>query len=119
MAEAKKTKPLKKTIDEQIAETEAKLKNLRSKKAEQLLGKTAPGMGQLLAAIDAVVAQNGKCKVVDIVKSISKIKRLGLTIAATPRKKREPKQAAPSTTVSDSAAPRPRRASKATSKAKK
>lgn len=79
----------KKTIQQQIDEMEARLKLLREKQSEQVLEKTSPGMDQVLAAVDSVVELN-KCKIVDVLRSVARIKRQGLTITAATRTKRTP-----------------------------
>ena len=79
----------KKTIQQQIDEMEAKLKLLKEKQNEQVLDSTSPGMDQVLAAIDHAVKEN-QCKIIDVLRSVSKIRRQGLTITAATRKKRTP-----------------------------
>ena len=46
-------------------------------------------MDQVLAAIDHVVKED-QCKIIDVLRSVSKIRRQGLTITAATRKKRTP-----------------------------
>ena len=68
---------------------EAKLKLLKEKQNEQVLDSTSPGMDQVLTAIDQAVKEN-QCKIIDVLRSVSKIRRQGLTITAATRKKRTP-----------------------------
>lgn len=77
----------KKTLQQQIDETEAKLKSLKERQADHRLERASPGMDQLLVALDVVVKEN-KCKVVDVIKSLSKMKKLGLQFTSPTRKKK-------------------------------
>ena len=76
---------VKKTIQQQIEEAKAKLAKLESKAAEKGLDKSSPGMDQLLTALDVVCKEN-KCGVIDVIKSVSRLKKLGLKIERPPRK---------------------------------
>ena len=87
---AKQIVAAKKTLDEQIAETEAKLAKLKAQKSGSLLDKESPGVAALISALDAVISQN-KCKVIDAIHAISRLKKLGLKIEVPQRKKREKK----------------------------
>ena len=77
----------KRTIEERIAETQAKLKSLqaeekklKSAKAKKLvLTKESAGVAELLKQIDSVAKQNG-VKAVDVIKAVAKLKRTGLVI---------------------------------------
>ena len=86
----KKIVAAKKSLDEQIAEAEAKLAKLKAQKSGMALDKTSPGVSQLMVVLDDVCEQNG-CGVIDIIKSISRMKKLGLKIDRPPRKPREKK----------------------------
>jgi uncharacterized membrane protein len=83
--------PAAKTLDQQIAETKAKLDRLQAKKDSRVLEKTSVGVDQLLTVLDDVCNKNG-CKVVDVFRAVSRIKKLGLTIDRAPRKTTEPKK---------------------------
>jgi len=78
----------KKTLEQQIEEAEAKLKELKAKQKEKVLEKTSPGMDQLLAAIEAVKTDND-CSVFDILRSVSRIKKTGATLIPAVKKKKE------------------------------
>ena len=79
----------KKSLQQQIDEQEARLKKLKAMKASLGLEDTAPGMTELILALDEVVKLN-KCTVADVLRSVSRIKRQGLTITAATRTKRTP-----------------------------
>lgn len=81
---------LKKSLQQQIADAELGLKKLKDKAAGGLLTKETAGMDQVLNAIEAVTKSND-CNTIDVLKSISKIKKLGLTITAPDRKPRAKK----------------------------
>lgn len=82
----------KKTIQQQIADAKAKLEKLEAKAAGGLLSKDTAGMDQVLSGIETICKTN-KCKTIDVLRSISTIKKLGLTITAPDRKPREAKDA--------------------------
>ncbi len=75
----------RRTIEERIAETEAKLKALQEEgrkiKAAKKLGltKDSAGVAELLKQIDSVAKQNG-VKAADVIKAVAKLKRTGLVI---------------------------------------
>jgi hypothetical protein len=77
----------KRTIEERITETQAKLKSLqnevkkiKSAKGKKLvLTKESAGVAELLNQIDLVTKQNG-VKVADVIKAVAKFKRTGLVI---------------------------------------
>lgn len=79
----------RKTVEQQIATTKAKLKALRAAQKEQLksklknkikdLTKDSEGMTELLAAIEAV-SKTHKIKVPEVIKVVARIKRTGLRI---------------------------------------
>lgn len=75
----------KRTIDERIAEAQAKLESLQkqklnSVKAKKLkLTKESVGVAELLNQIDSVAKQNG-VNVADVIKAVAKLKRTGLVI---------------------------------------
>ena len=77
----------KKTIDQQIAAAEAKLAKLKAMKEGTALDKTSPGMDQLQAALDVVCKENS-CTVVDVIKTVSRLRKLGLKIERPIRKPR-------------------------------
>jgi len=82
-----------KSLEQQIKAAEEKLARLKALKDGAALSKTSPGMQELLAALENVCTQN-KCKIIDVVKSISKIKRVWYKVevaARKPKKPREPK----------------------------
>jgi hypothetical protein len=81
---------VKKTLQVQVAETEAKLAKLKAKLSGSLLDKTSPGVEKLISALDDVISQNN-CKVIDAIHAISKVKKLGLKIEVPLRKAREKK----------------------------
>ncbi len=81
---------VKKTLQQQIEEAEAKLKSLKAKQSEKVLEKTSPGVDQLLAAIDVVTKAN-KCSVFDVLKSVSRIKKTGAKIERPTKKPRQDK----------------------------
>ena len=81
---------IKKTLQQQIEEAEAKLKLLKAKQSEKVLEKTSLGMEQLLAAIEVVTKEN-KCSVFDVLKSVSRIKKTGAKIEPPTKKKKESK----------------------------
>lgn len=74
----------KRTIEERIAETQAKLKSLQNEKKiisakAKKLTKESAGVAELLNQIDSVAKQNG-VKVADVIKAVAKLKRTGLVI---------------------------------------
>ena len=81
---------VKKTLQQQIEEAEAKLKLLKAKQSEKVLEKSSLGVEQLLAAIEVVTKEN-KCSVFDVLKSVSRIKKTGAKIEPPTKKKREVK----------------------------
>lgn len=78
----------KKTPTELIAYHKAQLAKLEGKSAE--LTKDSPGVAELLSAFDHVVEAN-KCSATDLIKNLSKFKRLGLKIESVVRKARTSK----------------------------
>jgi len=83
----------KKSRVEMIAELKAKLAKLEAE-SEETVEKNAPGVDKLLTAFDDVCKKN-KCRSIVVIRSLSKFRKLGLTIEAPVRKKREPKAAKP------------------------
>ena len=79
---------MKKTQAELIAYHKAQLAKLEGKSAE--LTKDSPGVSVLLSAFDQVVTDN-KCSATDLIKNLSKFKRLGLKIESVERKPRQTK----------------------------
>ena len=75
----------KRTIEDRIADTQAKLKLLQSekKKLEQTkakkLTRASAGMAELLKQIDSV-AKHNNVKAADVIKLAAKLKRTGLVI---------------------------------------
>ena len=81
----------RRSIEDRIAETQAKLKALEEKKKAMeekrksaktmklVLTKDSPGITELLNHIDSTAKQNG-VKVADIIKAVAKLKRTGLVI---------------------------------------
>ena len=78
----------KKTKDEMIAYHKAQLAKLEGKSSE--LTKDSAGVAELLAAFDKVVTEN-KMSATDVIKNLSKFKRLGLKIESVERKPRQTK----------------------------
>lgn len=76
-----------KTLDQQIEAAKAKLAKLEAMKAGKRLEKNSPGVEQLLSSLDAVCSVNG-CNVVDVIHTISRLKKLGLKIERPVRKPR-------------------------------
>lgn len=88
-----KKSTVRKSLDQQIEDAREKLKSLEAQKAEKGLEKTSLGMEKLLAELENVIKQN-KCKTVDVLRSINRIKKVGATIQVkerAPRKKLEKK----------------------------
>ena len=83
----KKKVVVKKTLQQQIEETKAKLSLLEEKRAAHGLETDSPGMDKLLEALQSVADLN-KCKFVEIFRSVSRIKRLGLKFEV-PKKTRK------------------------------
>ena len=83
----------KKTRAEKIADLKAQLAKLEAE-SEETVEKTSPGVDKLLTAFDDVCKKN-KCGSIVVIRSLSKFRKLGLTIEAPVRKKREPKAAKP------------------------
>ena len=79
----------KKTRDEMIAYHEAQLAKLKGSVGE--LTKESDGVTELLAAFDKVVVSN-KVSATDVIKNLSKFKRLGLKIESVERKPRQPRK---------------------------
>ena len=79
----------KKTKDEMIAYHEAQLAKLKGSAGE--LTKDSAGVAELLSAFDKVVASN-KISATDVIKNLSKFKRLGLKIESVERKPRQPRK---------------------------
>ena len=79
------TKKARKSIDELIADAEAKLKELHNRKNSVKetfeLNKDSSGMTELISAFDAVV-QGNKVKASDVIRAIAKIKRIRIEIPA-------------------------------------
>jgi hypothetical protein len=81
----------RKTLEEMIADTKAKLKELEAKSKAKGKNKTteltkdSDGMVALIAAIDAV-ATTHKITVPEVVKAVARIKRTGLIITNAVRK---------------------------------
>jgi len=77
----------RRTIEEQIAEAQAKLKALQeqgkkikeAKSKRFVLNKDSAGVAELLNQIDSVAKQNG-VKAADVIKAVAKLKRTGLLI---------------------------------------
>ncbi len=81
---------IKKSIQQQIEDAEARLRRLKAKQAEQKLDVSSPGMDKLLSALEVVTNEN-KCSVFDVIKSVSRIKRTGAKIEPPTKKKRQVK----------------------------
>ncbi len=77
----------RRTLDQQIADIEAKLKKLQSKKSgaaeKPELTRDSEGMNELLAAFDHVSASN-KVKSAEVIALLARIKRTRISV--TPRK---------------------------------
>lgn len=74
----------KRTIEDRIADTQAKLKLLQSEKKLELtkakkLTRASAGMAELLKQIDSV-AKHNNVKAADVIKLAAKLKRTGLVI---------------------------------------
>lgn len=86
----------KKTIDDQIAATEAAIKKqqakldvLKAKKSGSgALTKESPGMGELFSALKKVSDENS-CNNIEIVKAVVRMKKLPVKIEVTPKKPRD------------------------------
>jgi len=78
----------KKTVEELKAYYKAQLAKLEGKSAE--LTKDSPGVSELLAAFDRVGKDND-ISATDLIRNLSKFKRLGLKIASVERRPRQPK----------------------------
>ena len=79
----------KKTRDEMIAYHEAQLAKLKGSVGE--LTKDSAGVAELLAAFDRVGKDN-EISATDLIKNLSKFKRLGLKIESPDRKPRQPRK---------------------------
>ena len=81
----------RKTLDEMIEDTKARLKELeaksklKAKSSSKDLTKDSEGIAALAAALDAV-AKVHKIKIPEVIKQIARIKRSGLTITNAVRK---------------------------------
>jgi hypothetical protein len=81
----------RKTLEEMIADTKARLKELETKSklkgkaGSKDLTKDSEGIAELAAAIE-VVSKAHKIKTPEVIKQIARIKRTGLTITNTVRK---------------------------------
>ena len=80
----------KKTKAELLAYHKAQIAKLEGTLGE--LTKDSPGIADLLSAFDRVVTDN-KCSATDLIKNLSKFKRLGLKIESVERKPRQKKTA--------------------------
>ena len=78
----------KKTKSEMIAYHKAQLTKLEGKSGD--LSKESPGVADLISAFDRVVEDNN-CSATELIKNLSKFKRLGLKIESPVRKPRQPK----------------------------
>lgn len=76
---------VKPTIEDRIADTQAKLKSLQNERKKlqaakaKKLTKASIGVADLLRQIDSVAKQN-HVKVADVIKLVAKLKRTGLLI---------------------------------------
>ncbi len=82
---------IKKSLEQKIADAKKKLVQLEAKKAEKGLEKDSAGMEKLLAEVE-IVCQLNKCKTIDVVRSIARIKKTGAKIVKDV-KARKPKAA--------------------------
>ncbi len=89
MAETKKTAKKKMTRKEKIAFHKAEAKRLEAEEAEYL-EKDAPGMVDLLAAFKQVCDRNDVRSIV-VIKTLSKVRHLGLKFTTPERKSRTSK----------------------------
>ncbi len=85
----------KQTKEQQLAAIEAAEKKLAQRKAKLLakvadLGKDSPGMSALIDAVQNV-ADNNNVSVAEVIKTVAKLKRTGLTIEKAVPQKRSPK----------------------------
>lgn len=79
---------VRRTIEQQIADMEAKLKKLKNrsdKKIQAGLNKESEGMAALSAAIDAVCAAN-KASVSDVIMAIARMRKARLIITSSKNK---------------------------------
>lgn len=88
MATAKKV-ATRKSLEQQILDTKEKLKKLEAQKSEKGLEKTSPGMDKLLAEIEQVCKIN-KCKTIDVLRSVNRIKKVGAVLQLKVRAPRKP-----------------------------
>lgn len=84
---------VRRTIDQIIADTEAKLKALKGKKSVNVKVQTkltsdSAGMGELLDNFAAVMKRNN-ASAADVIKALARLKKTGLTIEGA-RKPRTP-----------------------------
>lgn len=79
----------RKSLEQQIADTREKLKKLEAEKSKKGLESTSPRMTELLAEIEKVTKLN-KCKVIDVIRSINRIKKVGADIQVKARAPRKP-----------------------------
>lgn len=84
------SKGIRKTIEQQIAEATAKLKELRAKQKAKIQSKSeltaeSDGMKHLLEMV-ATVSKNNKVSVSDVVRAIAKLKKTKLKIESLKRK---------------------------------
>jgi len=79
----------KKTTEELKAYYKAQLAKLEGKSTE--LTKDSPGVSSLLSIFDQVATDN-KISATDLIKNLSKFKRLGLKIESVERKPRQPRK---------------------------
>ncbi|GBG13590.1 response regulator receiver protein [Novimethylophilus kurashikiensis] len=76
---------VKRTIEDRIADTQAKLKSLQTEKKKlqsskaKKLTKASIGVAELLKQIDSVAKEND-VKVADVIKLAARLKRTGLVI---------------------------------------
>lgn len=81
-------KRVRRTIEQQIADMEAKIKKLKNrgdKKSQAELNKDSEGMAALSAAIDAVCVAN-KASVSDVIMAVARVRRARLIITSSKNK---------------------------------
>jgi hypothetical protein len=80
----------KKSDAEKLAEYEVKIQALKAKMANNGLDIKSPGVNKLMSAVDDVIKSN-KCKVIDVLKTISRLKKQAVEITPKERKARKKK----------------------------
>ncbi len=70
---------IKKSLEQKIDDLQIRIDLLKAKKTNQGLGKDSDGMEKLLAEVENVCKLNN-CKTIDVIRSISRIKKTGAKI---------------------------------------